>query len=242
MPRAGRARRPSQAAATRGRMPLPSPPRTRTVGPLRSTSQGGEEAPASAPQIQKPESFASASQSARLRTRAISRCSTAPAEALQVDRGHLRRPPFGDHDARPHQPARPSGRPPRGCAGPEPGRGRRSARPPCAAGRSGRRRDRDRPRRRRPDGRASRRAARAPRPRSPAPARPGARAACLARPPAPAVSRRSSAGPSKPFGTSRAPSAPSRTSQPSSASRSRISSARSKSFAARASSRSTRRA
>ena len=84
-------------AATRGRRPLPSPPRTSTVGPVRSTAQGAASASASAPQIQKPASFASASQSARLRTWATSRCSTAPAEALQVDRGHRRRAALRDH-------------------------------------------------------------------------------------------------------------------------------------------------
>src|SRR6202000_1033762 len=36
-PRLGRAISPSQLAATRGRNPFPSPPRTITVGPVRST-------------------------------------------------------------------------------------------------------------------------------------------------------------------------------------------------------------
>ena len=132
------ARRPSPAPGSRSarrsaRRPggagrLPSLPSTRTTLPVRSVCgvrRSRRRRRRRRPRRRRP--WRGARHSARFVTRAIGRCSTAPAEAFAAAGVTERRAAARDHQPGRRPRPRPSAPPRRGCADPGPGRARRSA-------------------------------------------------------------------------------------------------------------------
>ncbi len=133
LPRCGSATSPSQAEATRGRIPFPSPPRTRIVGPAQDRrSRAPARRPRRRPRSRSPPASPPPSQSARLRDPGDRQVLDRPRRRLAGSGRDLSRATIGNDDTgRPRHLGRAS-RPRQGCAGPEPGPAQRSKRSPLS--------------------------------------------------------------------------------------------------------------